>query len=514
MSKKILQASQLKEVDAYTIKEENIASADLMERAATAVCNELCALRQPETRIVVFAGPGNNGGDALATARLLSQRGFNRIEVYLFNINDSISADCDLNRRRMADCPNVKLTEVKAQFEPPQLTPDTLVLDGLFGTGINKPLHGGYAALVKFINASGADVVSIDMPSGLMCDDNTYNVRSHIIRATLTLTFQLPKLSQLLGDNQEFVGQLKVLDIGLSKQKIAQSETDFEIVEESDIATLLKPRNPFGHKGTFGHLLLVAGQHGMAGAAILAAKACLRCGIGKVTVRTPQSNNDILQIAVPEAVLSLDEHKEHLSQPISAENFSALTIGPGIGTHNDTALAFIEQVRHARIPILIDADGINILGEHKGWLQQIPNDAILTPHPLEFRRIGVKSVDPYTTLFEAREMAKRHSFYIVLKGHYTALCTPEGKTFFNPTGNSGMATAGSGDVLSGIIGAFLSQRYSVFDACRLGVYLHGLAGDIAAGKLEEECMTATDIIEALPEAFRRLKNAKKIFKTN
>lgn len=510
MGKKILQPVQLKELDAYTIKEEKITSADLMERAATAICNEMCAMYAPQTRLVVFAGPGNNGGDALAASRLLSQRGFGQIEVFLFNINGSISADCEINKKRLADCPSVKLTEVTAQFEPPQLTQDTLVLDGLFGTGINKPLNGGYATLVKFINASKSEVVSIDMPSGLMCDDNTYNVRSHIIRATQTLTFQVPKLSQLLSDNQEFVGHLKVLDIGLSKQKLLALESNYEITEEADVAPLLKTRNPFGHKGTFGHALLVAGQHGMAGAAILAAKACLRCGVGKVTVRTPQSNNDILQIAVPEAVLSLDENKEHLSASINTDNYDALAIGPGIGTHNETALAFIEQVRHTRKPILIDADGINILGDHKGWIQQIPNDTILTPHPLEFRRLGIRSVDPYTSLSEATEMAKHHGFYIILKGHYTAVCTPEGKTYFNSTGNSGMATAGSGDVLSGIITAFLSQKYSVVDACRIGVYLHGLAGDIAAEQLGEECVTASDIIASLPEAFKRLKGSQNL----
>ncbi len=514
MSRKILNAAQLKELDAYTVREAGITSAALMEQAATKVVEEICKRRAPEKNVVVFAGPGNNGGDALAVARLLSEKGFSKTDVYLFNTGKGLSADCELNRNRLAACHGVTLTEVTAQFEPPALDAETLVVDGLFGTGLNQPLRGGFAALVKFINASKADVVSIDMPSGLMCEDNSYNVRAHIVRATLTLTFQVPKLAQLLADNQEFIGQLKILDIGLSAQKLGETETPYEITSEADVAPLLKPRNPFGHKGTFGHALLVAGRHGMAGAAVLAAKACLRSGVGKVTVRTPKSNNDILQIAVPEAVLSLDAHAEHLSAPIDAEPYDALAIGPGIGTHAETAVAFIEQVRHARIPVLIDADGLNILSEHKGWLQQIPNDAVLTPHPLEFRRLGTRSVDSYSTLSEAMELAQRHSLYIILKGHFTAVCTPEGKAYFNPTGNSGMATAGSGDVLSGIVAALLSQKLSVLDACRLGTYLHGLAGDIAADRLGQESLTASDIIGALPDAFRKLCAVRDELKQN
>lgn len=508
MSQKILNASQLKELDAYTVREAGITSAALMEQAATKVAEEICARWSAEKNVVVFAGPGNNGGDALVVARQLSEKGFSKIDVFLFNTGKGLAADCQLNRNRLAECPDVKLTEVTAQFEPPTLTRDTLVLDGLFGTGLNQPLRGGFAALVKLINASKADVVSIDMPSGLMCEDNSYNVRAHIVRATLTLTFQVPKLALLLADNQEYIGELKVLDIGLSAQKISETETPYEITTEADVAPLLKPRNPFGHKGTFGHALLMAGQHGMAGAAVLAARACLRSGVGKVTVRTPKSNNDILQIAVPEAVLSLDANAEHLSAPVDTEPYNAMAIGPGIGTHSETAVAFIEQVRHAHIPLLIDADGLNILSEHKGWLQQIPNDAVLTPHPLEFRRMGIRSVDSYSTLSEAMDMAQRHSFYIILKGHFTAICTPEGKAFFNPTGNSGMATAGSGDVLSGIVAALLAQKYSVLDACRLGTYLHGLAGDLAALRLGQESLTASDIVCALPEAFQKLKNVR------
>lgn len=504
---KIFTSTQIHELDTATIREESITSLELMERAACAVTAAIARRWQPTTHIVVFAGPGNNGGDALAVARQLSGRGYS-VEAFLFNTSGKLSADCESNRKQLIDNDKIKFTEVKAQFEAPQLLPDSLIVDGLFGTGLNKPLTGGFAALVKFINTTAAPVVSIDLPSGLMCEDNTYNVRAHIIRATLTLTFQQPKLSMLLSDNREHVGEVEILDIGLSKAHIRATDTDYEITEAADMAALLKERDPYGHKGTFGNALLVAGKHGMAGAATLAARSCLRSGVGKVTVHTPRLNNDIVQISVPEAVVSLDKSDTLFSSPVKTDAFNALAIGPGLGTERETAVAFIEQVRHARIPLLVDADGINILCDHKGWIQQIPADTIFTPHPGEYSRFGNHATDPYSSLVDARDMAIKHSFFIVLKGRYTAVCTPEGKTFFNPTGNSGMATAGSGDVLTGIILSLLAQKYAPADACRLGVFLHGLAGDIAAAEIGEESLTAGDIIAALPKAIRQIKQLK------
>lgn len=504
---KIPTAQQMRELDAYTIEHEPIASIDLMERAAGAVVGEIVSRWNVQVPVVVFAGPGNNGGDALAVARLLSGRGY-KVTVYLFNINGKLSPDCDENKSRLQECHDVEFIEVTSQFEFPVLDETKLVVDGLFGTGQNKTLNGGFASLVKFINAASAPVVSIDMPSGLMCEDNTYNVRGHIIRATLTLTFQLPKLAQLLADNQVFVGELKVLDIGLSQEAIARMDTVISFTTKDEVRRMLKPRDVFGHKGTFGHTLLVAGKYGMAGAAVLAARACLRCGVGKVTVHTPTMNNDILQLSLPEAILSHDRDERIFTTAISTESFQSLAIGPGLGREQKTAIAFIEQVRHARIPVVIDADGLNILADHKGWIMQIPKQTILTPHPLEFRRLGNRSIDAYSTLNEALELAVQHQFYIVLKGHFTAICTPEGKVFFNATGNSGMATAGSGDVLTGIISSLLAQKYPAEDACRLGVYLHGLAGDIAARELGEICVTASDIVAKLPQAFKELETNK------
>lgn len=504
---KLPNAHQMRELDNYTIQKRDMKSVDLMEEAAKAVAdfiqNEYTDHEKP---IVVFSGPGNNGGDGLAMARMLSKRGYKRIQAFLFNTNNSLSEDCKVNAERLSqECPEVDFIEIQQQFEAPELSTDTLIVDALFGTGLNKPLGGGYAALVKFINAAQVDVVSIDMPSGLMCEDNTYNSPSAIVRATHTLTIGLPKLALILADNQIYAGQTHVLPIGLCLDKLDEMCIPYQITERADVAALVKARPAFGHKGTFGNALLVAGKYGMAGAAVLAARACLKSGVGKVTVHTPLKNNDILQIAVPEAVLDHDEDERIFTNPVRTDFFQALAIGPGIGTDKRTALAFIEQTSHTDIPLVIDADGINILGSHKGWIPQIPANAIFTPHPKEMQHLGICNTDSYSTLLEAVNMAKQHKFFICLKGHYTAVCTPDGQVCFNPTGNSGMATAGSGDVLTGIILALLAQQYTPEEACKLGVYWHGLAGDMAAADMGEHGVTASDIINYLPKALLGIK---------
>ena len=506
---KILNSHQLKELDELTIQEEGITSLDLMERAAKKATEFICSEYPEKNRqIVIFSGPGNNGGDGLAMARRLNACGYTQVEAFLFNTSNSLSADCKANAERLeTDCPDVAFTEVKQQFEAPKLNSQTLIVDAIFGTGLTRPLSGGFAALVQFINSMGAEVVSIDMPSGLMCEDNTCNSPLSIVRAVHTLTFQLPKLAQLLADNQQFVGQLHLLDIGLSQQKIASTEAACFIQSEKEVASLLQDRPAFGHKGTFGHAFLIAGRYGMAGAAQLAAKACFRSGAGKVTVHTPLANNDILQMTVPEAIMSHDTDEHIYSVRVATDGCDALAIGPGIGTNKRTALALIEQVSHASTPLLLDADAINILADHKGWISQVPPFTIFTPHPGEMQRLGICNKDSYSILMEAVSMAQRHKFFIVLKGHLTAICRPDGHVVLNPTGNSGMATAGSGDVLTGVITGLLAQGYSQEAACRIGVYLHGLAGDLAAGEMGEHAMMASDIIQALPKAWMQLKQA-------
>ena len=357
---------------------------------------------------------------------------------------------------------------------------------------------------MKYINASSAQVVSIDVPSGLLTEDNSTNVRANIIRATTTLTLQQPKLSFLFAENQPFVGQLRVLDIRLSQEGMDKIDTACAITEEADIRRLLMKRSPFAHKGQMGHALLIAGSYCMAGAAILAAKARLRSGVGKVTINSPKRNIAILQTAVPEAIVQTGTEDTIFAETVDTEEYSAMGIGPGLGQSEQTAIALIAQLRRTQCPIVADADALNILGNHRAWLQQLPQGIILTPHPKEFDRLEGHSTDSYERLSKARNLALRLKGFVILKGHYTAICMPDGHVLFNPTGNAGMATAGSGDVLTGIITGLLARGYKPQEASVLGVYLHGLAGDIAANDLGEESLTASDIIHYLPRAFKRL----------
>ena len=500
---KIFTSAQIHELDKFTIENEPIKSIDLMERSAKAITQAITEVWGNQTPVIIFAGPGNNGGDALAVGRLLCDKGY-EVTVYLFNIYGKLSDDCATNKKRLAEKRSKALIEVTQEFEPPHLEAGTLVVDGLFGSGLNKPLAGGFSSLVKYINASPAQVVSIDMPSGLMTEDNTYNVRANIIRADLTLTLQQPKLSFLFPENQQFIGRLKVLDIRLSKEGIEKIDANYTLIEENDIRPRLLHRDPFAHKGKMGNALIIAGSYGMGGASVLATKACLRAGAGKVTTHTPKRNSLLLQISAPEAIIQFDREETIFSEAVDTEDFNAVGIGPGLGTSEQTAIAIIAQLRRTQCPIVADADAINILANHRAWVQQLPKDIIMTPHPKEFDRLEGPSTDSYERLMKARDLAQRLQAYILLKGHHTSLCLPDGHIMFNSTGNAGMATAGSGDVLTGIITGLLARGYKHLDACVVGMYLHGLAGDIAAKELGVESVIAGDLIQYLPYAFKRL----------
>ena len=490
-------------MDKYTIDNEPIKSIDLMERAAKALTQAITDNWNYNTPVIIFAGPGNNGGDALAVARMLIEKDY-EVTVYLFNITGHLSEDCLTNKKRLIERRSRALIEVMQEFDPPQLEKGMLVVDGLFGSGLNKPLAGGFASLVKYINASPAQVVSIDVPSGLMTEDNTYNVKANIIRADLTLTLQLPKLSFLFPENQQYIGKLKILDIRLSKQGMDKIEANYTFLEEDDVRPRMLKRDPFAHKGSMGNALIIAGSYGMCGASVLATKACLRVGAGKVYAHTPKRNSTILQISVPEAIIQFDREETTFSEAVDTEFFNAVGIGPGLGTSEQTAIAIIAQLRRTQCPIVADADAINILANHRAWLQQLPKGIILTPHPKEFDRLEGRSNDSFERLMKARDLAERVHGYVVLKGHHTSLCLPDGHIIFNSTGNAGMATAGSGDVLTGIITGLLARGYNQENACMIGMYLHGLAGDIAARELGEESVIASDLIQYLPYAFKRL----------
>ena len=503
---KIFTSAQIHELDKFTIEKEPISSIDLMERAAKVLTQSIMETWPTTTPVVVFAGPGNNGGDGLAVARMLAERNY-QVSVYLFNISGQLSSDCSINKKRLQDTKRIhEFVEVTQEFDPPRLEANMLIVDALFGSGLNKPLAGGFASLVKYINASPSQVVSIDIPSGLMTEDNTYNVRANIIRADMTLTLQQPKLSFLYPENQIFLGKLRVLDIRLSQEGMEKIEAQYTVIEEDEIRALLMGRSPFAHKGQMGHALLIAGSYCMAGAAVLAARACLRSGVGKVTVNTPKRNIPVIQMSVPEAIVQNGTEETIFAEAVETEGFDALGIGPGLGQSEQTAIALIAQLRRAQCPVVVDADALNMLANHRAWLQQLPKGIIMTPHPLEFDRLEGHSADTYERLNKACSLAERIKGYVILKGHYTAICFPDGHISFNPTGNAGMATAGSGDVLTGILTALLARGYKPEDACKVGVYLHGLAGDLAAADLGEESLLASDIIRYLSRAFKKLKD--------
>jgi NAD(P)H-hydrate epimerase len=500
---KIFTTRQQKDLDKYTIENEPVASIDLVERASKAFVQEFCRRYSRKTRTIVFAGQGNNGADALAIARLLSEESYT-VEAYLFNPTRQLSAECEHNRLRLINDSNADFTEVSGEFIPPTLGKWDIVIDGLFGSGLNRPLEGGYAAVVRYINQSEATVVSIDIPSGLFGEDNHSNNPDAIIRANLTLTFGT-KLAFLLPENAAYPGDCKVIDIGLHPVAAEKVHTPYRTVTENDVVSLIRPRDRFAHKGYFGHALLIAGSKGKMGASLLAAKACLRSGAGLLTVHIPQRGEQIFQPTLPEAMLSFDPHMERFTNAPELASYTSIAIGPGLGCGFETAAAFEKVLERAGKAIIIDADGINLLSSNHELFAKIPPKSILTPHPKEFDRMAGESISGYERLQKAQAFAVEKDVYVVLKGAYTALCTPEGNVYFNSSGNPGMATAGSGDVLTGVLLGLLAHGYSSEHAALLGVYLHGVAGDLAAAFYSEESMLAGDITEMLGKAFKQFK---------
>ncbi len=501
---KIFPTERVKELDRYTITNEPISSIDLVERASAAFVQEFCRHCSKQSRIVVFAGQGNNGADALAVARLLRDESY-RVETFLFNPTEHLSPDCETNKQRLLATENVEFTEVTQDFEPPVLTEHDVVVDGLFGSGLSRPLTGGFAAVVKYINRSDAEVISIDIPSGLFGEDNHGNDPEAIVRADKTLTFGFPKLAFFFPENAGYVGEWKVLDIGIHPDIVRSTLTQYMMVTEEDIAEVFQPRERFAHKGTFGHALLIAGSKGKMGAALLAARSCLRSGCGMLTVHIPQRGEAMMQTAFPEAMVSFDQNADHFTSVPETATYSAIGAGPGLGQHLESATALERLLKTTDKPLVLDADALNIIASNNDLISHIPSHSILTPHPKEFDRIAGESSCMEERLRKARSFAVSNKLCVVLKGAYTAVCTPEGNVYFNSTGNPGMATAGSGDVLTGIILGLLAEGMEPETAAVAGVFLHGAAGDLAAAYRSEESMIAGDITDMLGKAFKQIR---------
>jgi len=498
---KILKSAQIREVDAYTIKHEPIDSIDLMERAALTITNWINKNIPTQKTIKIFAGPGNNGGDALAIARQLNDY---NLEVYFLKISDRLSKDCQINLDKLKE-KNFSVSNIESKANFPEIHENDVILEGLFGSGLTRKLEGLPKDLVIHLNKSNASIISIDIPSGLFGEDNIGNDFEAIIKADYTLTFQLPKLSFLLEENESFVGKWEILPIGLDKDFINSLESRFYHIDHDWIRENLIVRRKFSHKGTYGHALLVAGSYGKMGAAILGAKAALRSGSGLVTVHVPKIGYEIMQTALPEAMISLDWSDIIFTNLPDAENYSAIGVGPGIGTKQNTQKALISLLQQAKKPMVIDADGLNILSLNKEVLKEIPENSILTPHPKEFERLIGKATNGLKRVEAQVDFSIKNKVYVVLKGAHTSISCPDGSCYFNSTGNPGMATAGSGDVLTGMILSLLGQGYDPKKAAIIAVYLHGLSGDIASEIIGEEAMIASDIIENIGMAFNWIK---------
>lgn len=502
---KVLSTKQIKEADEYTIKNEPVKSIDLMERAAKALAGWVTGIIPKETLIRIFAGPGNNGGDGLALGRLLTEKGFTTY-IYLLKPGSGHSPDTSVNLERLKTIE--LLPEIITSTEDfPSIDSADLLVDALFGTGLTRPVEGLPAKLIDHLNNSGAPILAVDIPSGLFGDDNRNNLSGSIIKAKDTLSFQFPKLSFLFPENNKYTGNWEVMPIGLHEEFIKKVETNNILIDNDLVSPLLKGRNRFSHKGTYGHCLLISGSYGKMGAAVLAATSCLRTGTGLLTVHVPARGCEIIQISVPEAMVSLDNSDTCFSKMPDIERYDAVAAGPALGTREPTRKALYTLLKSSKKPVVLDADALNILSLNREWIDLIPEESILTPHPGEFDRLAGQHKTSHDRLLTQIRMAEKYKLVIILKGAYTSVVTPEGKCFFNSSGNPGMATAGSGDVLTGILLSLLGQGYTPVNAAVAGVYLHGVAGDNASTVHSPEAMIAGDISMNLGKAFKVLKKS-------
>ena len=498
---KLFYTSQIHDLDQYTIEHEPIASVDLMERAAKCILEEFIQLFPVTSPVCIFAGPGNNGGDALALARLLLEKSY-KVNVVLLQ-SGKLSRDCEINKNRLQEKFPERITILTDNFVAPEISEETILIDGLFGSGLTRGIEGIYASAINWMNDSGCKIISIDIPSGLHGEENI-DTSATIIKADLTYSIQFPKLSFFFPENDKFLGKWKLIDIGILPQIIAETESHYEYLDKHEMLQIIRPRNKFAHKGTFGHLLLIAGSEGMAGAAVLSANAAMRSGAGLVTVQSVEANRIIVQTAVHEAIFHSHDYISAATDKNDYQQYTTIAIGPGISQDKSTVSFLKTLLINQNNTLVLDADALNIISKNPDFLNYIPQNSILTPHPKEFERLFGTCENGYSRMTKANEIAVKLGLIIVLKGANTLIALPNGQLFFNSTGNSGMATAGAGDVLTGIIGGLLAQGYSPENAAKLGVYLHGLAGDLALIGQSEESLLAGDIVDFIGKAYKEI----------
>ena len=491
---KVFSVAQVRAWDQYTITHEPISSLDLMERAAKAFVNWFCARYDSLTKICICCGEGNNGGDGLAIARLLIQKEYH-IQLLVIRHLSAPSADFVTNLVRLPT--SVKPKIVETADELPALDSYEVLIDALLGTGVSRPVEGAMASLISHINQHPIKVISVDVCSGLYCDRPTPG-SAIVMKADQTVTFQAPKLAFFFPSNQSHIGDWEAVEIGLSQAYYSATASPYFYTDPKAAQRLVRSRAKFSHKGTYGHALLMAGSHGKIGAAILAARACMRSGVGLLTVRTAGVGYAIVQSTVPEAMVLPDPDENFLSELPDLNPYAAIGVGPGIGQVACVRALVAGLVASITQPLVLDADAINCLAMERSVLSNLPTYTILTPHLKEFERlVGSSASDDFERLEQARIFCSNYGVTLCLKGAHTAVVCPDGRIHFNSTGNPGMATAGSGDVLTGILTALLAQGYAPTAAAILGVYQHGLAGDRAARQRGQSALIASDLIEHL-----------------
>jgi NAD(P)H-hydrate epimerase len=499
---KIFASQDVRKADAFTIENEPISSLGLMERAAQKISDWIFEHYEQTKSFVIIVGPGNNGGDGLVVARHLLEKDY-KVDVFDVGISRNYSEDFLANKARLLnikpDC--VRFYDVNSTA----LDAYDIIIDAILGSGLTRPIDGDLKKITNQINASEKTIISIDIPSGLFGEDNSKNDCDALIKANYTLSFQFPKLSFLLPENYEYVGKMTYFDIGIHPEFIKNHPSNYFLTQKNNLNISFLDRAQFSHKGTFGHALLYAGSEGKMGAAILAAEACLRSGTGLVTSLISTTADFIMQTALPEAMTYVYNEEDNTLDIPDLENFTTLGVGPGIGQRPLGIEIFSKLLSQLKSPAVFDADALNILSTNKDLLNLVPKNSIFTPHPKELERLIGKTSNHYQRLYKTQELAQKHQVYILIKGAYSVIVCPDGEFHFNSTGNPGMATAGSGDVLTGVVTSLLAQGLKPFDALRTGIFVHGLAGDIAKKKKGELSLIASDIIDSLGCAFESLK---------
>ncbi|PKD19642.1 carbohydrate kinase [Salegentibacter salinarum] len=504
---KILSAEQLKEADEVTLKTEGISSTRLMERAASLVFNEIhTRLEGADINIKIFCGIGNNGGDGLVVARLLHKYGY-KVEVYVVNYSDKRSDDFLVNYDRYKKESHTWPALIKRVEDFPEISPGDFVVDAIFGIGLNRPAEGWLAKLLLHINGSGAFCLAVDMPSGLF-PDKVPSEDTAVIKANYTLTFQTPKMVFFLPQTMKYSGEVQVLDIGLDRGYLKEVKAMAQLIGKREARQLYKPRDKNSHKGDYGHTLVIGGSYGKIGSMVLSAQSTLRAGAGLCSVFVPKCGYEILQSSFPEAMVITDEDANELTDIKTDLEPDVICFGMGAGKSSKTVKAFKGLLEQTENPMLIDADGLNMLSENNELLALLPKNSVLTPHPKELERLIGKWDDDFKKIDKIEKFTKKYKVVLVLKGAHSFVFSGK-HTYINNSGNPGMATAGSGDVLSGIIAGLMSQKYEPLVAAILGVYLHGLAGDIVAEENGYESLISGDICDNLGKAYLALMNDKK-----